>query len=77
MEAARAQNWLGVRESWKALEPVMSLIWQGDYVQSVYAASKITGFDAGNPRRPLRTLAEDKMDALHAALGDLAEREAV
>lgn len=76
VEAAQAQNWQLVRENWKVLEPIMSLIWQGDYVQSVYAAAKITGFDAGSPRRPLRALADDKMHSLRAALGDLAALEA-
>ena len=55
----------------------MNLIWQGDYVQSVYAAAEITGYGAGQPRRPLRALAADKLGPLRAALGDLAAREAV
>lgn len=76
VEAAQAQNWQLVRENWKVLEPIMSLIWQGEYVQSVYAAAKITGFDAGSPRRPLRALAPEKMQALRVAIGDLADREA-
>ena len=76
VEAAQAQNWQLVRENWKVLEPIMSLIWQGDYVQSVYAAAKITGYDAGSPRRPLRALVDDKMHSLRAALGDLAALEA-
>lgn len=76
VEAAHAQNWQLVRENWRVLEPIMSLIWQGDYVQSVYAAAKITGYDAGSPRRPLRALAEDKMHSLRAALGELAAIEA-
>lgn len=75
--AASAGKWEGVREIWTALEPVMSLLWEGDYVQSVYAAAKLTGYDAGNPRKPLRGLARDRMEALQAALGDLAEREAM
>lgn len=77
VKAAEAQDWKRVRESWKPLRAIMSLIWQGDYVQSVYAAAKITGYDAGAPRRPLRALAEDKMAALKMALGDLGEREAI
>ncbi|RWO89889.1 dihydrodipicolinate synthase family protein [Mesorhizobium sp.] len=76
VEAAEAQNWQLVRERWKPLEPIMSLIWQGDYVQSVYAAAKITGYDAGKPRRPLRALPAKNMLALRMALGDLATREA-
>ncbi|MNF18557.1 hypothetical protein D3C80_2227080 [compost metagenome] len=54
----------------------MSLIWQGDYVQSVYAGAQIMGYDAGNPRRPLARLAEDKLGALREALAPLIEREA-
>ncbi len=76
IEAAQAQDWKLVRENWRPLEAAMSLLWQGDYVQSVYAAAKLNGFDAGNPRRPLRALGQDKMEALKAALGDLAQREA-
>ena len=53
----------------------MNLIWQGDYVQSVYAAAEITGYGAGKPRRPLRALGDGKLTMLKAALGDLAMRE--
>ncbi|UIJ91798.1 dihydrodipicolinate synthase family protein (plasmid) [Sinorhizobium meliloti] len=76
VEEAEAGNWTNVREKWKPLEAIMSLIWQGDYVQSVYAASRLTGYAAGDPRRPLRALSNEKMQALTAALDDLAEREA-
>jgi len=55
----------------------MSLLWEGDYVQSVYAAAELTGYGAGTPRKPLRGLARDRMEALQAALGDLAEQEAM
>ncbi|MET2831181.1 dihydrodipicolinate synthase family protein [Mesorhizobium shangrilense] len=77
VEAAQAGDWHLVRERWRALEPIMSLIWQGDYVQSVYAASKITGFDAGKPRRPLNALPPKKMIALRMALGELKKAEKV
>jgi 4-hydroxy-tetrahydrodipicolinate synthase len=49
----------------------MSLIWEGDYVSSVYSAAQLTGYDAGDPRRPLASLAPHKVDALRAALGEL------
>ncbi|MFF7062421.1 dihydrodipicolinate synthase family protein [Pseudomonas sp. NPDC008258] len=73
--AAQAQRWDEVREIWKALAPVMSLIWQGDYVQSVYAGADMMGYGAGNPRRPLARLAADKHQALRDALAPLLERE--
>ena len=63
------------REIWRVLEPAMSLIWQGDYVKSVYAACEMTGYGAGTPRRPLAALAPEKVAPLRAALGDLAARE--
>ena len=77
VRAAAERRWDDLREIWQLLEPAMNLIWQGDYVQSVYAAAEITGHSAGQPRRPLRALAADKLGPLRAALGDLAAREAV
>ncbi len=53
----------------------MNLIWQSDYVQSVYAAAALTGYGAGEPRRPLRALDAAKAETLRAALGDLVARE--
>lgn len=76
VDAAKAGDWARARELWRALEPAMNLIWQGDYVQSVYAAAEITGYGAGQPRRPLSPLSSDKLDVLKAALGDLAQTEA-
>jgi 4-hydroxy-tetrahydrodipicolinate synthase len=73
--AAQEHRWDDAREIWRVLEPAMSLIWQGDYVQSVYAASAMTGYGAGNPRRPLSRLSAAKSDVLRAALGELVERE--
>ncbi|WP_028219415.1 dihydrodipicolinate synthase family protein [Paraburkholderia oxyphila] len=73
--AAQEHRWDDAREVWRILEPAMSLIWQGDYVQSVYAAAQMTGYGAGNPRRPLSRLSAGKIDALRRALGDLVERE--
>jgi 4-hydroxy-tetrahydrodipicolinate synthase len=73
--AAQEHRWDEAREIWRLLEPVMSLIWEGDYVQSVYAAAEMTGYGAGNPRRPLARLSERKIAALRSALGDLVERE--
>ncbi|CAI3807102.1 4-hydroxy-tetrahydrodipicolinate synthase [Pseudomonas sp. MM221] len=75
VNAAAERKWNDVQEIWKSLAPVMSLIWQGDYVQSVYAGAEIMGYGAGNPRRPLARLAEDKLDALREALAPLIERE--
>ena len=71
VNAALEQQWDRAREIWRALEPVMSLIWQGDYVQSVYAGAELTGYGAGNPRRPLARLAAENIDTLRSALGEL------
>ena len=49
----------------------MSLIREGDYVQSVHAAAALTGCGAGHPRKPLRALPADRVEALRSALGDL------
>jgi 4-hydroxy-tetrahydrodipicolinate synthase len=73
--AAQAHRWDDAREVWRLLEPAMSLIWEGEYVQSVYAAAEMTGYGAGNPRRPLSRLSSKKADALRNALGQLVERE--
>jgi len=77
VRAAREKRWDQTREIWKQLEPVMSLIWQGDYVQSVYAGAQLTGYDAGQPRRPLARLSEEKTRALRTALGSLVDAEAL
>ena len=76
VRAAQERRWDDAREIWRLLEPAMNLIWQGDYVQSVYAAAEITGYGAGQPRRPLRALAADRLGPLRAALADLAAHEA-
>ena len=73
VRAAREKRWDDAREIWRQLEPVMSLIWQGDYVQSVYAGAQITGYDAGQPRRPLARLPAQKTEALREALSPLHE----
>lgn len=75
VRAARQQQWDQVRELWRALEPAMSLIWEGDYVQSVYAAAQMTGHGAGQPRRPLSPLAPHKVQALRQALEPLIALE--
>lgn len=73
--AAQARDWNKARDIWTVLEPIMSLIWEGDYVQSVYAAATLTGYGAGVPRKPLRGLSAERIQALRAALGDLTELE--
>jgi len=75
VNAAAEGQWEQVRLIWDALAPVMSLIWQGDYVQSVYAGADLMGYGAGHPRRPLSRLADDKVDCLREALAPLIERE--
>ncbi|QKS86077.1 dihydrodipicolinate synthase family protein [Pseudomonas bijieensis] len=75
VKAAIEQDWARAREIWRAIEPVMSLIWQGDYVQSVYAGADITGYGAGNPRRPLARLPAEKIAVLKAALEPLIALE--
>ncbi|MDR6712841.1 4-hydroxy-tetrahydrodipicolinate synthase [Pseudomonas hunanensis] len=77
VNAAHEHNWEEVQQIWKSLAPVMSLIWQGDYVQSVYAGAEIMGYGAGNPRRPLARLPEEKIAMLRDALDPLMERELV
>lgn len=76
VNAAKQQKWEQVKEIWQLLAPAMSLIWEGDYVQSVYAAAELTGYGAGAPRRPLARLAASKLDALRDALGELVNLEA-
>lgn len=76
VRAAEAGEWDRVRELWRPLEPAMNLIWQGDYVQSVYAAAEITGHGAGRPRRPLSGLSAERTAILRTALGELADIEA-
>lgn len=73
--AASAGKWVEARQIWTTLEPAMSLIWEGDYVKTVYAAAELMGYGAGSPRRPLSALPTHRMERLKAALRPLAERE--
>jgi len=73
VEAAHSKDWNLVRERWRALEPIMSLLWERDYVQSVYAAAAIAGFDAGKPRKPLSALPPKRIMDIRSALLDLGK----
>jgi 4-hydroxy-tetrahydrodipicolinate synthase len=75
VEAADARQWDAARLIWRDLEPAMSLIWEGDYVKTVYAAAEFMGYGAGNPRQPLSALAPEKLQRLHAELAPLLDRE--
>ncbi|RWR26964.1 dihydrodipicolinate synthase family protein [Sinirhodobacter populi] len=76
LRAASQGDWDRAREIWRALEPAMALIWQGDYVQSVYAAAEMAGLGAGAPRRPLSRLSPARHAALEPVIVDLARFEA-
>ncbi|QXH49894.1 dihydrodipicolinate synthase family protein [Pseudomonas fakonensis] len=76
VNAALDKQWDRARDLWRDIEPAMSLIWQGDYVQSVYAGAELAGYGAGNPRRPLARLGADKAATLEAALAPLLALEA-
>lgn len=76
VSAAFEGRWAEARLIWSSLEPIMTLIWTGDYVQSVYAVMDLMGYGAGQPRKPLRGLPADRIRAIRAALGDLVALEA-
>jgi len=73
--AASEGKWAEARDIWTRLEPIMALIWAGDYVQSVYAAAELTGYGAGQPRKPLRGLTADRIATIRDTLGDLIALE--
>lgn len=75
LRAAEIGDWDRARQIWRALEPAMSLIWRGDYVQSVYAAADMAGFGAGTPRRPLSRLCELRRQALAPVIASLVRFE--
>jgi 4-hydroxy-tetrahydrodipicolinate synthase len=75
--AAEKGEWERARKIWTALEPAMALIWEGDYVKTVYAAAEIMGYGAGTPRRPLSALASDRIARLRQALQGLMKLEGV
>ena len=75
VKAANEKNWDVARDIWRDLEPVMAHIWEADYVKTVYAASDIMGYGAGQPRRPLRALPNDRIENLRQILAPLAQRE--
>lgn len=75
VKAASEKNWDVARDIWRDLEPAMAHIWEADYVKTVYAASDLMGFGAGQPRRPLSALAKDRIESLRRILAPLAERE--
>ena len=69
--AALRGEWAQARELWRPLEPLMSHLDQGDYVQSVYAAAEIAGFSVGTPRRPFSPLSADKVAVLQTLVEEL------
>ncbi|MGX5804430.1 dihydrodipicolinate synthase family protein [Bradyrhizobium sp. Arg314] len=75
-KAAREKRWDDVQSIWRQLEPLMSLLWEGDYVQHVYAAAEITGYGCGAARKPFGSLSSERIAALRQVLRGLAEREA-
>ena len=75
VKAAMEGKWAEARQIWSKLEPIMALIWAGDYVQSVYAAAELTGYGAGQPRKPLRGLGAERIAAIRDTLGDLIALE--
>jgi len=75
--AATEGRWEDARKVWRALEPAMALIWEADYVKTVYAAADLMGYGAGSPRRPLSALPSERLGTLRATLGDLMELERV
>ena len=75
VRAATEGNWAEARAIWAMLEPIMALIWAGDYVQSVYAAAELTGYGTGQPRKPLRGLTADRIATIRDTLGDLIALE--
>ncbi len=75
VKAATEGRWDEARRIWSLLEPIMTLIWAGDYVQSVYAAAELAGYSAGNPRKPLRGLPPDRVEIIRSSMGDLIARE--
>lgn len=77
VRAAQEKRWDDVRSLWQLLEPIMALLWDGDYVPSVYAAAELTGYGGGSARKPFRPLSSDRISALRTALGPLVEQEAV
>ncbi|MGV9862762.1 dihydrodipicolinate synthase family protein [Rhodococcus koreensis] len=73
VEAGMRKDWDQARELWQSLEPLMSHIWKGDYVQSVYAAAAITGYPVGAPRRPFSELSAEKLSVLRPIVEALPE----
>ena len=76
-KAVQAGDWIGARQIWSRLEPAMSLIWKGDYVQSVYTACALMGRGFGAPRAPLAALNQSKQPELERALAALKEIEKI
>ncbi len=61
VNAAAKGDFVDVRKLWSLLEASMNLIWEGDYVQSVYAACELIGYGVGSPRKPLRALPAERL----------------
>ncbi|MFD2054869.1 dihydrodipicolinate synthase family protein [Mesorhizobium calcicola] len=76
-KAAKEKRWDDVRAIGRQLEPLMSLLWEGDYVQHVYAAAHVTGYGCGSARKPFGSISSDRIAALRQALGGLVEQEAL
>ncbi len=71
VDAAMRGDWALARERWRPLEPLMTLLDQGDYVQSVYAGAQIAGYSAGAPRRPFSALSAQKLAVLKPVVEEL------
>lgn len=76
-KAAQQKRWNDVQILGQKLEPIMSLLWEGDYVQSVYAAAKIMGYGCGDPRKPFTPLSAERVERIRSALSGLISEEAV
>ncbi|RWO48409.1 MAG: dihydrodipicolinate synthase family protein [Mesorhizobium sp.] len=75
-EASSSGRWEDARRFWQPLPPVMRILGQGNYVQSIYAAAKLTGHDAGVPRKPNREASSDRVATIRESIGALIEAEA-
>ena len=65
-------QWDQAMALWKSIYGVNDFIWHNPFNPGVKALGNLLGHDMGECRRPVQPLSHDEMDALKAAITDLA-----
>lgn len=70
-QAVRSGDLVGARDAWTALYPVIDAMLTSDFIPAVKEGLRLTGVEAGRPRRPLAPLAAEPAARLEELLTGL------